>query len=326
MRAYSPSQTANFMANPVVRDIQKQGWVQSVAGYPQLALAAGGAYQEGISFYYRSRKAGFPDGKLFAIDRSIYCVREALKEELEGLRLKGVTWKEDVFPSVVALPDQMVRTFIKGMVSDPIPPAWEILEVEPYWTDLGWCKPDLVVKTESGKIFPIDAKYKRQMDTDRLVQTLSEYAYSWQFFHYCWATCQKYGIDFLEDPATTHGLLLSVSRPHRVETHYFPVDPVLKRLWWMSAQSVWAVMAAMDGEPGDLLTLVGRPDEYPKSDHTPLPPWHTFLFHGRYGLDPYGEAVLYHKLDPFLMAQSYINTKAKGQEPGAVEVKSGDKD
>ena len=322
MRAYSPSQTANFMENPVVRDIKKQGWTPSTVGWPQLALTAGGAYQAGISSYYNARKVEKPLGGLATIDWAVAAARKALDDELTQLRTKGVTWKEDVYPQVIALPDTMEKTMRKGFLTDPIPPSWEILEVEPYWTDLGWCKPDLVVKTDTGKVFPIDAKYKRQMDTDRLAQTLSEYMYSWQFMHYSWATCQKYGMDFLEDPSTTHGLLLSVSRPHRVETHYFPVDPVLKRLWWMSAQSVWAVMAAMDGEPQDLLKLVNvdRVDAS-AGPYEPLPPWHTFLFHGRYGLDPYGEAVLYHKLDPYLMAQSYINTKATGQEPGAVEVK-----
>lgn len=309
MRPYSPTQTSSFMECPVNRDLHKAGWVSSVYTYRESAMFAGSAMNDGMVIWYRGRNL-LP--KVQLIDSCVHAMQEKLRIELKHTAELGITWKDDVSAQLVTLPDRMEKCIRKLLVNDPIPSTWQIMEHEPRWKEYGNCRPDIIVKTDTGKIFPIDFKFKIQLDKEKRSHALSEYAYSWQMMHYAWATAQRY-----ECEVKTHGVFLITAAPFHGEPQYFPIDPQLMHLWFESAQSVWAVMACVDGEPKHLLERMGIDAPAVGPGEKALTPWHTFKFHTRYGLDPYGEAVLYHKLDPYLMAQSYVNKKAKGDEPGA---------
>jgi len=307
MRPYSPSQSTNFMECPINRDLQKAGWVSNVYTYRESALYAGSAANDGMVYWYRHRN---DESLTTVVDDAVEVMRFTLKKSLEVVRSLGIAWKDDVSLQLVTLPDRMEKCFRKVFVSDPIPTTWEILEYEPQWgPEYGNCRPDLVVKTDSDKIMPVDFKFKIQLDKEKRNHALAEYAYSWKQMHYAWATSKKYGCDI-----NTHGIFLITAAPFYSKPDYFPISPELMKIWLLSAKSVWAVMAACDGDGIHL-------EQWMNENDGVLPTWHTFKFHTRYGLDPYGEAVLYHKLDPYLMAQSYVNTKAKGNEPGAPEGK-----
>ena len=292
---YSPSQTTAFMDNPMYREIcYREGWHPITMRYPDRALVAGGGFNEGVLWHYRGQADKELDPACYTPGVSAEMAVQYIKDRLAHIEKQGFQWKEDVDPGdLVKTVSVAVARYIDA---DPLPRPW-LVAVEPYLKAQGYVKPDLVLR--SPHLTPLDIKFKLTLDEDRLAQTIAEYSYSWQFMHYVWATEQHYG-----EPVRNSGLILVRARPFKVWTEFFPVDPELLEIWKTSAKSVWAVMAAVDGEPDDLLQLIA---DY-RIRGLGFPPWLTFKWYGRYGRDPMTAAVLDHKLDEGLMQQSYIKT------------------
>jgi len=271
----------------------REGWHPITMGYPDRALVAGGGFNEGVLTYYRHQMDDL--GSLVPIkERACWEAEQYIQDRLAHIEKQGFQWKEDVDPGdLVKTVSVAVGRYIDA---DPLPKSW-LVAVEPTYTEHGNAKPDLVLR--SPHLTPLDIKFKLTLDEDRLAQTIAEYAYSWQFMHYVWATEQHYG-----EPVRNSGLILVRARPFRIWTEFFPVDPELLAIWLTSAKSVWAVMAAVDGYREDLLALIA---EYTAKGQG-VPPWLTFKWYGRYGRDAMAGAVLDHKLDEGLMMQNYIQT------------------
>ena len=296
MRAYSPSQTIAFMENPMYREIcYREGWHPITMGYPDRALVAGGGFNEGVLYHYGVRLDAETPSAFSTVPVASERAALYIKDRLAHIEKQGFQWKEDVDPGdLVKTVSVAVARYIDA---DPLPRSW-LVAVEPTYTEHGYARPDLVLR--SPHLTPLDIKFKLTLDEDRLAQTIAEYAYSWQFIHYVWATEQHYG-----EPVRNSGLILVRARPFKVWTEFFPVDPELLAIWLTSAKSVWAIMAAVDGYPDDVLRLI---EDYGHAGQG-IPPWLTFKWYGRYGRDAMAGAVLDHKLDEGLMTQSYIKTK-----------------
>ena len=288
MKVYSPSQTTAFMDNPMYRELcYIDGWHPITLGYPDRALVAGAGFNEGALAHYRTQLGADP------MDTSPGGVAEEyIKDRLARLEQQGFQWKEDADPGDLA---KSVKIAVERYIAqDPLPKEW-LVAVEPSYTEFGNARPDIVLR--SPFLTPADVKFKQTLDEDRRAQAISEYAYSWQFMHYVWATAGFYG-----EPCRNSCLILVRMRPFNVWVEFFPVDPELQLIWYVSARSAWAVMAAMDGYPEDLLALIA---EYAVKGQG-IPPWHTFKWYGRYGRDAMAGAILDYKLDEGLMTQSYI--------------------
>ena len=295
MRVYSPSQTTAFMDNPVYWELcYREGWHPITLGYPDRALVAGGGFSEGVLSHYRQLLSygGVLTGEPYPSQLHGDLAAEYIKDRLARLESKRFQWKDEADPSDLA---KQVKVAVERYIAqDPLPKGW-LFAVEPSYKDFGNARPDLILR--SPLLTPADIKFKQTLDEDRRAQAVSEYAYSWQFMHYVWATAGFYG-----EPCQNSCLILVRMRPFNVWVEFFPVDPELQLIWFVSARSAWAVMAAMDGYPEDLLALIA---EYAAKGQG-IPPWHTFKWYGRYGRDAMAGAILDYKLDEGLMTQSYI--------------------
>jgi len=265
----------------------REGWHPITMGYPDRALVAGGGFNEGVLTYYEEQlKTDRPVAGCGDVAASY------IKDRLAHIEKQGFQWKEDA--DTGDLGKTVSVAVARYIDADPLPRQW-LVAVEPTYTEHGNARPDLVLR--SPHLTPTDIKFKLTLDEDRLAQTIAEYAYSWQFMHYVWATEQHYG-----EPVRNSGLILVRARPFKIWTEFFPVDPELLAIWLASAKSVWAVMGAMDG---DFVLLRELMEDFPQG----IPPWLTFKWYGRYGRDAMAGAVLDHKLDEGLMTQSYIKTQ-----------------
>ena len=282
----------------------REGWHPIQLGFPDRALVAGGGFNEGVLTHY---------GNCLVVGEGIQpsdpldAARRYIIDRLAHLEKQGFQWKDDCDVSDLA---KTVSVAVERYIaSDPLPREWLVAVDQDLGQEYGWARPDLVLKMGQPPVSlltPLDIKFKLTLDEDRVAQTQYEYSYSWQMLQYAW------GVEgFYKEPVRNYGVIIVRARPFKIWTHFVPIDPELMEIWKSSARSLWAVMAAVDGYPEDLLTLIKDYQGMDAPEAHGIPPWLTFKWYGRYGRDPMAGAVLDFKLDEGLMTQSYIKREGK---------------
>jgi len=304
MKIYSPSQTMSFFSCPAEWRLDQAGWRSKMYGRKELASILGDAFHLAHAEYYRNGAVPPIEGI-----REAYALQARLKaeNELKALDTAGFEcWPNDL-DLRNALPLKAQTLVYRWLGDNKVPKEWQIVAVEHMLRDFGWCKIDLLVRPyPMDRLAVVDAKVKLRLEKKEINKELEKYAYSWQFMHYAWAAAQHY-----EEPVTDYFVMLVVLEPgFHIQLEHYTVNPELMLLWEQSAKAAWAVMAAMEGDGDDLMTLLHDHEE------KPLYPWHGWDFFTRYGRREYTDAFLRHRLHDHLMKESYINTKEVTVEKG----------
>ena len=303
MRVYSPSRTKSFLECPAEWRLELRGWQPRAYGNKQLAGILGDAFHLAHAEFYRNGghttapetlALDLPQIARFNVEQQLHQLEKQRFEcDLKALDLRN------------ALPLKAQTLVTRWLQQNPVPKEWQIVAVEHMLKDYGYCKIDLLVHPyPMDRLAVLDAKVKLRLEKKEFTKELEKFAYSWQFMHYAWAAEQHY-----EEPVQDYFVMMVVLEPSfQIVLEPYTINPELMQLWEQCARSAWAVMAAMDGEPGDLDALVWRGDDYGPYPQ-PLYPYHTWEWFTRYGRREYTDAFLRHRLHDHLMRQDYINTK-----------------
>lgn len=299
MKIYSPSQTTSFIDCPAEWRLDRHGWRRKAYDNKELAAILGDAFHLAHGEYYR---AGAPERTDELVEDLTQQARKKVVNELELLDSMGFECKLKSLDLRNALPLKAQTLVARWLRANKVPRDWDIVSVEHMLTDYGYCKLDLTVRPKPvERLAILDAKVKLRLEKKDFARELDKFAFSWQFMHYTWAAQQHH-----EEPVKDYFVMMVVLEPgFHIELEHYTVDPELMQLWEQSAKACWAIMAAIEGDPHDLLALT-RADE-PVTQA--LYPWHGFDWFTRWGRRPMTDAFLRHRLHDHLMREEYINVK-----------------
>lgn len=273
MRVYSPSQTEEWLRDPLVRYLRyKEHLYPATIGRNELAGMIGTGVASGMALYHHTGDTLGPP---------IVASEEVLLE-LHHHLAHGRTLGPGTEDAATTIPLQAAGTVERAMANNPIPASWKVLHVEHTLPDHGYCRIDLGMDTPEGPVV-IDYKCKMNVDDRRLPFQLQEWEYSWQFLHYAWA----YGEFLGKKIRRAYVRVLPVTQPrHAPIMHPFVIDDEIMALWLKSATRVWGLMEQEDAGLTE--------------------PWWTFKVSTQYGRDPYADAITVCKLEPDLIAHQYV--------------------
>ena len=290
-----------FIENPVGRELYKAGWQSKYLNRGRLSAILGSGVHAAIAEYYRP--PGVTERGLEGDLEEIYNIaKNSVKTELDSLyRLGALVSTRDVdLASTLHLKARTVaRMFIEQDIIAEY--GFKVRNVELSMPDYGWCRLDMVVNPYPGNddiIAGLDWKVKLRLDPRYQEKDITQFAFSWQFMHYAWALGKTYKTRIKE----FYVGWICLEPKFRVFMLEYFIDEEIMQLWEQSATTVWALMAAIDGDSTDLTALL-------KAGDGTLPLWHTFNWFTRWGREEFANAVLDHKLHEEGFKQDYINTK-----------------
>lgn len=264
---YSPSSTVTWLECPLKWHLSHK-WEQKVIGKPALSRIVGQALAQGIALYLT--KTGDP----------LEVVPVVATQALEGMLARGHRLDEREEPFARNLGQVCEKGMGKFIAANPLPPAWEIVEVETPLLEYGPCIPDLLVRINGG-LCVLDWKVKRTLDTRYLQATLDDYRDSWQFSHYRWAVEEVKG-----EPVVQSITGLVILDPFKVILDHSVPDPEIDQMWLTGAQRVWAQMEL----------------EESRQAH----PWTAATHRTRYGRCDFWDACFTHRLHDELISMDYV--------------------
>ena len=275
VKVYSPSSTITYhegAAKWALRYIEK--YEPRKTSKADLSRIAGSGFHAGIGAW---RKGLATPEK--AADLAYTVVEKTILEREE----KNFQYESDLIEQVETLPALVHITLLRFIEADPIPKDWKLIDVDP-WLQEYACRPDEVWEVPSGAYTFVDYKFKPRLDKKYHAETLVDFDYDWQMYHYAWAVPLAYS-KVLYDYHV--GLVVAAPRftPY---LQAYTVDKENMRLWVKSSRQDWEDMAKI--ETGE---------RYPA---------HNFVWRGRWGRDPYADAFTSCRLDPQLLREKYIKT------------------
>ena len=302
MRIYSPSQTTAFMACPTDRELSSiEKYVPIRLTRKEVGGIAGTAFAVGAEQYHKWLKETEHTIPGEGVTKEwVMSAGTAAIEELNDYLEAGCELSGDLADFQHSLPGLVMRGVRRYIDKAPIPKLWNLLFVEETIKEAGYCRPDLIFDL-NGALGMADAKFKLRLDSRYKAQTIQEYLTSWQFYHYAWAAklVQKRKCE-------TMSLILVTLEPFEVKIETIPVEEEKMKLWEQSAEMVWMIMNAVDGNTEPLLDHLNHVGA--------IYPWHTFKFFGRFGKESMSDAVLEYNLDPNVMRQGYVIVDRKARK------------
>ena len=302
MKIYSPSQTVAFMECPTNRELSSiEKYVPIRLTRKEIGGIAGTAFAVGAEQYHKWL-SGKPTGALEE-DVSKQWVMQAgaaTVEELSDYTEAGCELSGDLADFRHSLPGLVMRGVRRYIDKAPIPKLWNILSVEETIREAGYCRPDLIFDLYDA-LGMADVKFKLRLDKRYKDQTILEYLNSWQFYHYAWAASLVH-----KRPCKTMTLILVTLEPFDVDIKTVSIEEEKMKLWKESADTVWRIMNAVDGNCEPLMERIRTVGD--------LYPWHTFKFWGKFGKESFSDAVLEYNLDPNSMKQGYVILDRKSRQ------------
>ena len=226
-RTYSPSQTADFLACPVLRQF-KRLWTPRVVEWSP-AMLLGNAVQAGINVYLNKQRGPWeptddPDTLAEAtvtgvledgyVEQSTHTVAGLVKLALRGVQ---------------ALLD-------KGLFD-----RHEILMLDD-GEFLGHSRPDVVSRHDTEGLGITDFKVSRSIDDRIRPKRMSEYTTDDQLWHYSWETQETLG-----EPVKWARVVQVILAPRSdVLVNRWDVDPDRLAFWLTGAEQHWRDMQAED--------------------------------------------------------------------------------
>jgi hypothetical protein len=299
MRIYSSSHVAKFVENPAdwfIQFAEKESWVPIKMGRPAVARIAGQSFAKGVAEYHKWCAQNMPVGT-FPPNPDLaksWCLLagNTAQKELRRYLDAGCILVPDMADFEHSLAGLVMRGLRQYIDRRPLPPNWDILHVEKKIDEGGYCRPDLIYRL-SGELAHADVKFKLRLDARYKERSIQEYLTGWQFHHNAWAVGK-----LMKEPCKIMTLILVVLEPFEVLIRSTRIEDYRMKLWEQSAEAVWLIMNAIDGNSQPLIDyLEARGSIYP---------WHTFRFYNQFGKTDMADAVLEYALDETTMKQAYV--------------------
>lgn len=308
MKAYSPSQTSEWLRCPMKRALRREGWLPKATGRADWAGAMGSAFAAGVAVYNNTRRE-FEQGGTSMPPRHL-SIKTAQGADPERVKMAEASYK--IATSILAqrlaqweelglivdsgddyiekLGKRVQKAVVSYVMTDPIPDSWRIIEVE---TDLGeragHARPDLVARDDLGLVV-VDYKSKLKLMAEWRNKTVMEFAHSHQQFHYAHFVGEKFN-----EPILRYYIALAVFEPSfACDLLPYAVNQEMLSMWHQSASVVWERMA--------------------HEDSGAVPPTLAAQHSDQYGQCPYYKACFVHNLDPALMAHDFKHVERVKEE------------
>lgn len=291
MKVYSPSQTAKFCKCPILREFEREGWIQKEVSSRDYAAALGSAFAAGVGVYNSLAKNRALTEPVITLRTCLDVATSVLKQRVHDWEKLGLTFStgseqnglNDIYPRL--------EKAIKGYLAKPqLPKGWEIVSVEEdLGEEAGHARPDLIIRDEMG-LAVLDYKYRTRLPAEYRVKTLQEFAHTTQMMHYAHFVGQHY-----QEPISRFYIGLAVGEPRFLfDLVPYPVHEETLKVWYQTTQPVWKLMEETDaGE---------RPPSM-AAEHS-----------DRFGRCPMYKACFESHFDPYLMARDYLHVPSKLKE------------
>lgn len=294
MKVYSPSSTKTWTRCPMMRALNKEGWVPRYMAKKDWSALIGKGFAAGVGIYNNLRaeweRAGAQAPERDPIKRAdliAACSDAAVKiieQELADTAAAGIGMSSDDDEASRSRLEPRIRKAVSSYIAtDPIPDSWRIVDVEKdFGPEYGNARADLVVMDDLNALAMLDYKSKLTLKAEYRAKTVQEYANSPQMFHYSWA-----GQSVYQKQVARYFIGLAVLEPRwAFDLLPFPVHPESVGVWLQSAQTIWRDMEDEEA---------GRRVPWLSSDHS-----------DQFGQCPYYKACFNHHYDPALMVQDYV--------------------
>jgi len=265
---YSPHQTELWLTCPIKRWAVKRGYRVREAGRRDLAAVLGIGWAAGLAEYYQTNRLKMPSPEL-----GVAAARE---------RLATMTVPDWLKAQADAIPKRL-EAGLKAY-QDPLPENWRIVEVEWPHPEEGNLRPDLLMHT-GGELVPVDHKVKVNEDRGRDgqvgYQDMLRYRDSWQMYHQA-RLCKRLSGRL----PTAYYISRTVLEPRLMTTLLpFPLDEENYQRWEVSAERVWAQMAAEDAGVAQPWQAAVHHDNYGPCEFYDL--CYTYKYHDHLARDRY---------------------------------------
>jgi hypothetical protein len=299
MKVYSPSQTAKFCKCPILREFEREGWMQKEVGNRDYAAAIGAGFAAGVGVYnslIKTGALGTDDDTLIAV---LGVAQSVLRKRIQDWESLGLTFSSYQNETGLSTVYTRLEKAIKGYLAKPqLPKGWEIVSVEEdLGEEAGHARPDLIIRDEMG-IAVLDYKYRTRLPAEYRIKTLQEFAHTTQMMHYAYFVAQRYN-----EPVTRFYIGLAVGEPRFLfDLVPYPVHEETLKIWYQATVPIWRDMELTDA--GERVPTMA-------AEHS-----------DRFGRCPMYKACFEHHFDPYLMARDYLHVPSKLKE--LEEARNGD--
>ena len=296
LRIYSSSHVEKFNECPAdwfLQFAERESWVPINMGRPAVARIAGQSFAKGVAEYHKfivHRKHMAPE----ADQVKEWCLLAGgmAERELKRYLDAGCILIPDLADFEKSLAGLVMRGLHRYIDKAPIPKNWEILHAEKRIDEGGYCRPDLIYRV-GGELAHADVKFKLRLDTRYKEKNIKAYLNGWQFHHNAWAVGK-----LMKESCKLMTLIMVVLEPFEIVVRTSRIEDYRMRLWEQSAEALWLIMNAMDGNWQPLADHIRV--------HGSLYPYHNFHFETQFGKTEMADAVLEYALDEQAMKQGYI--------------------
>ena len=267
-QVYSPSQTKDWGFCPYYWEFRQRGWAPKRLGRKELAGVAGTGFAAGMAAYHLGQNP--QDGAV-----------SGLAKEWVKYRAAGAMF-EDADPDIIQT--KVLDALAKTIAFNPIPPTWQILDVERTLPDHGNARIDLGVHDGQG-LAVADYKLKLSLQARYHDKEVTRYINDFKMLHYAWA----YG-QYKQALVERYYMLICILEPvFTVKVGAFSVHPQILQAWERGARVMWDMM----GEH-----RVGG-----------IPLWENPEHESKWGRCEFERACFDLKRDESLFFNEYINLK-----------------
>lgn len=268
----------------MMRAIRKEGWVPKHAKVKDYAAILGASFAAGVGAYYNFRKEHVANGLIVGDMNRTYAgtIAMGLARRIMDLQLERLNDRTHDDPDGYRekMGTRLDKAISRFVAADPIPDAWEIVDIEKEFPEHGNSRADLIIRDDMG-LAVVDFKMKVTLVAAYREKTIDEFNESEQKYHYAMAAGETYG-----EPVQRFYIGLVVAEPFRVSLIPQAVNQESLQHWRASRERVWALMH--EEEQGHAV------------------PFMAAVHHDRFGRCPYYDACFTHRLDPSLMTLSYM--------------------
>ena len=225
LRTYSPSQTADWLQCPVLRQFKRSWTPREVEWSPAILL--GNAVQAGLNVYLTKQRGPWePTDDVDALAEAV----------VTGVIEDG--YVEQSTHTVVGLVKLSLRG-VQALLKKGLFERHQILMID---EPLGHSRPDVVSRHETEGLGVSDVKVSRTIDDRVRPKRMSEYSTDDQFWHYSW----EVGATLGEPVKWARAVQVILAPRPEVLVNRWEVDPDRLAFWLVGAEQHWRDMQAED--------------------------------------------------------------------------------
>lgn len=237
LRVYSPSETANYLQCPILRQFRRPSviavlgetephtWEPRSSGEWDPGKLLGIAVQAGLSRHLESVRGGGTGIATDEVEEQVCKALEAGFVEQPRYTLEGLT--------------KIALRGVQALLDANLFERHTILEVD---QPLTHSRPDVISRHETQGLGVTDFKVSQRIDERYRAKRMAEYETDDQFWHYVWEVGEHYG-----EPVKWVRVIQAILTPRAVTlVGLVPVTPSRLQFWLSGAEQHWRDMAAED--------------------------------------------------------------------------------